>query len=153
MFYSLKEISILQVINQSWGGGVSSPMSSIVTPAMCVGQFFIFKRGRWGGTEGRGREKWRKEACVSVPLRVPRPGVNVGKVAHCLSHDPRGAAFFLLSSWMEMGHQMKPRKGATNMSAHPNTHVMAESETLLPTVHVCCPVTSGRLWGYSHVHF
>lgn len=106
---------------------------------MCVG-WWVFRfqeEDREGtGTEGRGRERWSKEACVSVPLRVPRPGLNVGKVAHCLSHDPWGEAFFLLRSWMEMGHQIKPRKGATNITAHPNMHVMAESETLLLTVYV-----------------
>lgn len=38
--------------------------------------------------EAEERGRFSQEVCVSVPLRVPRPGQNVGKVAHCLSHDP-----------------------------------------------------------------
>lgn len=45
------------------------------------------------------REGW-EELCVSVPLRVPRQGPNVGKVAQCLSHDPWGkAALLCVHGW------------------------------------------------------
>lgn len=88
-------------------------------------------------TEGRGRERWRKEVCVSVPLRVPRPGPSVGKVAQCLSHDPWGEAVFRLDPWMEMWHHRKPRKGTINISAHPDMHVAAGTETQRLPVYVC----------------
>lgn len=63
-----------------------------------------------------------------MPLRVPRPGPSVGKVAQCLSHDPWGEAFFLLGPWMEMGHQRKSSKGWTNISAHPKMHATAGTQ-------------------------
>lgn len=68
---------------------------------------------------------------MPVPLRVPRPGPNVGKVAQCLSHDPWGKAFFLLGPWMR--HHRKPRKGTTNISAHPNIYIMEGTESPLLT--------------------
>lgn len=86
------------------------------TVPLCAGlilESYFSTEEKWSGTQRareRGRERWIKEACVSVPLRVPRPWPNVGKVAWCLSHDPWGEAFFLLDPWLEMRHQRKPRK-------------------------------------------
>lgn len=73
--------------------------------------FFSFKdritsRHSVTKTQGRG--------CVSVPLRVPRPGQNVGKVAQCLSHDPWEEAFFLLGPWLEMTCHRKPKTSNTS---------------------------------------
>lgn len=82
--------------------------------------------------EGRG--------CVSVPLRFPRPGKNVGKVAQCLSHDPWEKAFFLLGPWMEMRCHIKPKKGTTNTSTSQHTvHVTAGAEK--PALTICVYLT------------
>lgn len=58
-------------------------------------------------------KRWSKEVCASVPLRVPRPGLDVGKVTQCLSHDPGEEAFSLLDPWMEVGRH---RKGTPSAS-------------------------------------
>lgn len=60
-------------------------------------------------TEGR----WSQDEWVSAPLRVPRPGPNVGKVAHCFSHDPWEEAFFPLGPWMEKRRHRKTQERDT----------------------------------------
>lgn len=77
---------------------------------------------KWKTQRGRERERregW-EEVCVSVPLRVPRQGPNVGKVAQCLSHDPWGKAALPLRPRMEMWHQRKCKKG---QRTHPHVPI------------------------------
>lgn len=60
--------------------------------------------------EGRCFTEEEEDVCVSVPLRVPRPGPDVGKVAQCLSHDPRG-------SMIETEHHRKSSEGKMDVPA------------------------------------
>lgn len=86
-----------------------------VTLSMC--ERWCFKSGKH--REREEREGW-EEVCVSVPLRVPRQGPNVGKVAQCLSHDPWGKAARPLRPRMEMWHQRKCKKG---QRTHPHVPI------------------------------
>lgn len=86
-----------------------------VTLSMC--ERWCFKSGKH--REREEREGW-EEVCVSVPLRVPRQGPNVGKVAQCLSHDPWGKAALPLRPRMEMWHQRKCKKG---QRTHPHVPI------------------------------
>lgn len=74
--------------------------------------------------KGRDIQK-KEEARASVPLRVPRPELIVGKVTKWFSHDPREEAFFLLGPWMEKRCHWKPTKGAlaTYSKSHGWHHV------------------------------
>lgn len=58
-------------------------------------------------------------SCVSVPLRVDRPGPDVGKVAQCLSHDPRGFA-------IQLEHRRKCSEERSRFPAHPHMDLPAE---------------------------
>lgn len=90
---------------QSLTGGTSTLVYSAVT--LCVFPSFeerMTRRDSEKQTEGRGY--------VSVPLRVPRPGQNVGKVAQCLSHDP------LLPSGSMDGDEMSQRNQHSHTFQH-----------------------------------
>lgn len=63
----------------------------------------------------RKDEVWK--LCAPAPLRVPRPGLSVGKVTQCLSHDPCEEAFLLLGPSLEMG--MSPKTPGNGRPTHP----------------------------------
>lgn len=96
---------------------------SINTPKepLCPG-FWSRKNKGEGQTE---KDRQNKETQASVPLRVPRPELIVGKVTKWFSHDPREEAFFLLGPWMEKRCHWKPTKGAlaTYSKSHSWHHV------------------------------